>query len=98
MHIIKNNINKLKSSNKIKKNKNNKYALVVVDLHDRTTDAYPLKSKQESDIIEGFETIYKGPYLKKPKRLLVDARNEFKGDVKEYLNKNNIIIKTALLG
>lgn len=75
-----------------------KYALVIVDLHDRTTNAYPLKSKQGSEIIEGFEKIYNGPYLKKPKRLLVDAGNEFKGDVKDWLTKNKIAIKTALPG
>lgn len=75
-----------------------KYALVVVDLHDRITDSRPLKTKKGEEIIEAFESIYNGKYLKKPKMIHVDAGSEFKGIVKEWFSKNKIGIRVAQPG
>ena len=73
-----------------------KYALVVVDLYDRKTDAEPLKSKSAEAVLEGFKQIYSRNILKLPKLLEVDPGTEFQGVVKSYFNKKDISLKVGL--
>ena len=75
-----------------------KYALVVTDMHKRITDSRPLKTKTAPEIIQAFKDIWKGKYLREPKRIIVDAGNEFKGDVGKYFSQNKINVKTAMPG
>ena len=82
---------------------NFKYALVVVDVGSRATDARPLKSKESSEIIRAFKSIYgtenkPGQYLSPPHLISVDSGSEFKGDVGEYLKTITVHVKTALPG
>lgn len=74
------------------------YSLVVVDLHDRLTDAVPLKSKTAAEIIKAFDVIYKRKVLQIPKIMTTDAGSEFKGNVKKYLESLGIRVRTALPG
>lgn len=75
-----------------------KYALVVTDIGTRKTDAVPLKSKDSKFVLDGFKKIYNGKILKKPKQLDVDAGNEFKAHVSDYMKKNNVDIRVAKVG
>jgi hypothetical protein len=70
-----------------------KYALVVVDLYDRKTDAEPLKSDVT---LEGFKKIYSRDILSLPKLLEVDPGTEFQGVVKSYFNNKGIRLKVGL--
>lgn len=74
-----------------------RYALVVVDVGSRMTDARPLKTKRPAEILKAFKTIYKGKYLKHPTNVIgFDSGAEFKGVVKDYFeNKLNVKIKLA---
>jgi hypothetical protein len=73
-----------------------KYALVVVDLYDRRTDAEPLKSKSAEATLEGFKKIYSRKILNLPKLLEVDPGTEFQGVVKNYFNSKGIRLKVGL--
>jgi hypothetical protein len=73
-----------------------KYALVIVDLHDRKTDAEPLKFKSFETILEGFKKIYYRNILSLPKQLEVDLGTEFQKDVKKYFNDKEIRLKVGL--
>ncbi len=75
-----------------------KYALVATDVGTRLVDAVPLKSKQPKGIIDGLKTIHTNGILEKPFRVHVDSGTEFKGDVKKWLTKNEVKVKTALPG
>ena len=70
-----------------------KYALVVVDLSSKLCDAVPLKNKSSANVLEAFKQIYKRGPLKYPKRIEVDPGTEFKGDVKEYFEKQGIFLR-----
>lgn len=72
-----------------------KYALVVVDVATRAVDARPLKDKNSKALVGAFKSIYKGPYLKEPYVLQVDAGKEFQGDLAYYLEKQGIAVRTA---
>lgn len=74
--------------------KGKKYALVVVDVGSRKTDAVPLTSKTAAKVKEGFQTIYdKHNILKMPKRMDVDDGNEFKGAVSKYFKEKKVFLK-----
>lgn len=75
-----------------------KYALVVVDVGSRKTDAEPIKNKDGSTIIKAFEKIYKRPILSLPKVVQVDDGSEFKGLLSLWLKKNNVDIRVAKTG
>ena len=77
---------------------NYKYALVVVDVGSRATDARPLKTKESSEIIKAFKSIYQVKYLIAPHLISVDSGSEFKGDVGKYLETITVHVKTALPG
>lgn len=72
-----------------------KYALVVVDLGSRLTDAEPLKDKKSKNLVKGFEKIYARDILKIPKRLEVDAGLEFQGAVSNWFNDKGVKIRVA---
>jgi hypothetical protein len=69
-----------------------KYALVVVDLYKRITDAVALKTKQPEEIVTAFKKIYSGKYLKIPKQICVDSGTEFKGDTLQYFKDNKVSV------
>lgn len=66
-----------------------KYALVVVDVGSRFTDAEPLKNKKSEHIVEAFKKIYKRGVIKIPKIMQTDPGTEFKGKTKEFFEKHN---------
>lgn len=72
-----------------------KYALVVVDIGSKLTDAEPLKDKKSSNIVAGLKAIYDRKILQIPQRLEVDAGTEFKGNLSRWLKDNNIILRVA---
>lgn len=75
-----------------------KYALVVVDLGSRLTDAEPLKNKDADTVRDAFKTIYKRGILKIPKRLEVDPGGEFKGATKRYFESKDTHIRYGKVG
>lgn len=86
-----------------------RYALVVVDIASRTTDAEPLKSKQPVEVLAALRRVWarnlkKGGLfaqaLGKPPQLRfeIDGGSEFKGVVKEEIEKNGCTIKVARPG
>ena len=75
-----------------------KYALVVVDLSSRLFDAEPIKNKNSGSVLKAFKKIYSRKILNVPKRLEVDAGNEFMGDVKKYFQENKATIRIAKVG
>lgn len=71
-----------------------KYLLVVVDTFDNKMDARPLKTKENKEVLKAFKSIFEGSYLKMPKySIQTDSGSEFKGSLKTYMNKHNIIMK-----
>lgn len=72
-----------------------RYALVVVDLHNKKTDAQPLKTKDSLEVREAFKKIYARTYLDIPFQIEVDDGNEFKGDVKKYFDQENVRVRVA---
>ena len=72
-----------------------KYALVVVDIGSRLTDAIPLKSKDSSKIVDGFKKIYQRKILNMPKKIEFDSGSEFKGDVAKFFVDNDVKIRVA---
>lgn len=93
--------NKSKSNVKHKK-RGYKYVLVVTDLYDGQTDAEPLEHKRSEDIVNAITTIYKRPkkkdriFNKLPREIQVDAGTEFKGDFLDWIEENNIKLRTGL--
>ena len=75
-----------------------KYALVVVDSHDRSVDAEPLKEKDSKTITAAFKKIYSRKILKEPQKIEVDNGTEFKGETKKYFEEIGVAIRTALPG
>lgn len=65
----------------------NKYALVVVDVASRKTDAEPLKNKKPSTVLAAFKKIFNRQLLDKPRMIQVDSGTEFKGPVKQYFGR-----------
>ena len=72
-----------------------KYLLVVVDDASRQMDGEPLKERSDTDIIKGFEKIFKRKLIKKPKFIEVDSGSEFKGKTKSYFDNMGIGIRYA---
>lgn len=75
-----------------------KYALVVVDVFSRITDAEPLKNKRPKDVLEAINKIYNRNYLNKPKYIQVDSGTEFKGEFLKWIKKNKITLRKAKEG
>jgi hypothetical protein len=75
-----------------------KYALVVVDINNRRTDAEPLKNKTPSDVLTAFKTIYARGILKLPAKIEVDAGSEFRGAVAKYFHDNDVTVRVAKTG
>lgn len=75
-----------------------KYALVVVDLGSRLTDAIPLKEKTAPAVLSGLKKIYKRGILELPKLFQCDPGSEFKGVVKKYLLDNDVSIRYGKTG
>jgi hypothetical protein len=74
-----------------------KYALVVVDVFDRSVDAEALRTKNPEDVLDAFGKIYRRRYLSVPThQLKVDSGGEFKGVVGEYFRNKGVLISTGL--
>lgn len=71
------------------------YALVVVDLATRKTDARPLRGKTAKEVADALKEIYDGKVLKKPMTIEVDDGSEFRSEFKKWIEQNgvNLIIK-----
>lgn len=70
-----------------------KYAVVIVDLATKKTDAAPLEGKKPKDVLEGIEDIYNRGILKMPKIIEIDSGSEFMGAVKKYFEKHDVIVR-----
>lgn len=71
-----------------------KFALVVVDVADGTTDVEPLKRNTSAETAQAFQTIFRRGILPKPHVMMqVDNGSEFKKDVKKYFEKEHIILR-----
>jgi hypothetical protein len=79
------------------KRKTYKYALVVVDVASRYTDAEPLTSKYSTEVTKAFTKIYSRK-MKWPKTMMVDPGTEFIGELTKILNKRNIKIQHGEAG
>lgn len=77
---------------------NYKYALVVVDLGSRLTDAEPIKDKTSETVKKAFKEIYRRNILSLPEIIQVDPGSEFKGEVKKYFDKNNVYVRYGKAG
>jgi len=75
-----------------------RYILVVVDVGSRKTDAAPLKSKESTEVLDGFKTIYKRKILKLPKQIQVDPGSEFKSVVKDWFKKQHVFVRVGKAG
>lgn len=76
-----------------------KYALVVVDIGSKLTDAEPIKNKTPEATLQAIKTIYKRGIIKLPsEKLQVDAGSEFKGVFKKYFESINVYLKFAIPG
>lgn len=76
-----------------------KYALVVVDLGSRLTDAIPLRNHSAVAVRNAFKKVYEEHnILKMPKRMEVDPGAEFKGVTKTYLTDNGVVIRYGKAG
>ena len=76
-----------------------KYALVVVDVKSRLTDARPVKTKEPKDVLEAMKDIYKGKYLKQPSwKIECDNGTEFQGIFKKYFEDQGLTVKTGKAG
>lgn len=72
-----------------------RYALVIADQGSRFTDAEPLKSRSNEDVLKAFKTIYKRKILEKPKLLTVDPGTEFQGSTRLGLENMGIHFKVG---
>jgi CRISPR/Cas system CMR-associated protein Cmr5 small subunit len=72
-----------------------KYALVVVENHNRKTDAQPLKEKTAEAVKTAFKAIYKRGIVKMPTLIEVDSGKEFQGVVKQYFDEHKVNIRVA---
>lgn len=70
-----------------------KYALVVVDIGSRMTDAVPLENRNAEHVLNAFKKIYGRNILSIPERLEVDSGSEFKGALKNYFVDKNITVR-----
>jgi len=75
------------------KQKTYKYALTVVDVASCYKEAEPLTSKDSSEVMSAFETIYKCSPIKYPRLLQVDPGREFMGVVSNRMEKQGTKIR-----
>ncbi|GAM23099.1 hypothetical protein SAMD00019534_062740 [Acytostelium subglobosum LB1] len=75
-----------------------KYALVVVDLGNRLTDAEPLKNISSAAVKQAFETIYKRGILVMPKQIQTDPGGEFEGETKKYFKDKGVFLRYGVPG
>ena len=72
-----------------------KYLLVVVDDASKICDGEPLKDRQPSNVITGFNKIWKRNIIKKPHNIELDKGTEFRGITKQYFDNMNIGVRYA---
>jgi hypothetical protein len=76
-----------------------KYALVVVDVGSRKTDAEPMKKVDSKTVLAAIKEIYKRGIVKEPSQSIqVDSGSEFKGVFKSYFEKKGINLRVAQTG
>jgi hypothetical protein len=73
-----------------------KYCLVIVDVYNSKCDAQPLKSKTSEAVKNALEKILKRDILEKPRIIQFDQGLEFKGEVQNFCENNNIVAKYTL--
>ena len=77
------------------KNKNFKYALVIIDIYSRYLWVIPIKTKTATATLDGFKKIGKKHY---PKNITSDSGSEWKGVFAKYLVSNKIKHKEVEIG
>lgn len=75
-----------------------KYALTVIDVGSDMSDAEPLKTKEQDEVLRAFETIYNRGYIKYPKVMQVDAGREFGAKVHNFFTSKKIGFRVAEVG
>jgi len=73
-----------------------RYLLLVFDAGSRKTDGEPLKTKDNTAVIDGFKKIFERGNIEEPKVLGVDDGSEFKGRVAKFLEDKGIELHIAL--
>ena len=74
-----------------------KYALVVVDVASRYTDAEPLTSKYSTEVTKALTKIY-SRRLKWPNTIMVDSGTEFMGELTKVVKGRSIKIQRGEAG
>jgi hypothetical protein len=74
-----------------------KYALVVVDVASRYTDAEPLTSKYSTEVAKALTKIY-SRRMKWPKTIMVDSGTEFMGAVSQAMKGRSIKVQRGEAG
>ena len=74
-----------------------KYILAGIDAASRFKVARPLRTKQARDVAEMIADIYKVGPLTYPKIFQCDNGSEFKGDVTEMIEKNEVKIRRGTI-
>ena len=69
------------------------FALTVVDMASRYKGSEPLTSKDSSEVVKVFQTIYKRSPLKWPQLLQVDPGREFMGSVTKEMENYKTTIR-----
>jgi Integrase core domain len=75
-----------------------KYLLVVVDVATKKIDALPLRTKSASTVKTAFVKIYNGKVLKMPQRIEIDPGTEFKSQVADYFEDNDVFMRVGKPG
>ena len=70
-----------------------KYALNVVDVASRYKGSYQLTTKNNKEVAQAFQWMYKNTELNFPKTLIVDDGKEFYSEVTKLMEKHDVIIQ-----
>ena len=77
------------------KRKTYKYCLTIIDVSSRYKQAYPLTSKNSSEVAQAFKKIYENPNIPLiyPRLLTVDQGGELKKTVTQLMKEHNVKIR-----
>jgi hypothetical protein len=78
--------------------KGNKYMFVLYDYDSNLIIAEPIKSRNASDLVNGFDTCYKALTINGFKARKIRLDNEISRDFIQYLNKENLTYQLASQG
>lgn len=77
-------------------NRGYKWILICTDVFTRKSFAYPLKSKSPDDVVVGVKTCF--AEMGKPEYITTDDGSEWKGEVREFLKREDVGHRTTEVG